>query len=380
MINILIAGDYSPKCRVSELIDNGEYEMIFGEVKKITSLMDYSVVNFESAITDGTDKPIKKYGPNLHCNVRSLDAIKWAGFDMLTLANNHFYDYGESSVEKTLCGVQKYGIDCVGAGRSLEEATRTVFKEIKGKVFAFINCCEHEFTIAKNNHGGCNPLNPIQQYYKIQEARKIADYVLVIVHGGHEMFQYPSLRMQETYRFFIDAGADVVVNHHQHCYSGYEFYNNKPIVYGLGNFCFDYAETPMEKCWYEGYFLQLVFDELSIRLQVQPYTQCKEEPTVHFLNKEDTFYREIEKINSIIANEEKLKQMIAEYYETTIKNSLFVFEPYNNRLLNVAYNRNLLPSFFRGKKILRANNYVCCESHLDKLRFALNHKLNSYSD
>lgn len=52
------------------------------------------------------------------------------------------------------------------------------------------------------------------------------------MHGGHEHYQLPSLRMQETYRFFIDAGADVVVNHHQHCFSGYEIYNNKYIFMG----------------------------------------------------------------------------------------------------------------------------------------------------
>ena len=84
-----------------------------------------------------------------------------------------------------------------------------------------------------------NPLLPIQQFYKIQEAKENADYVLVIVHGGIEHYQLPTSRMIETYRFFIDAGADAVVNHHQHCYSGYERYKSKPIIYGLGNLLFD---------------------------------------------------------------------------------------------------------------------------------------------
>ena len=42
--------------------------------------------------------------------------------------------------------------------------------------------------------------------------------------------------MKETYRFFVDCGADAVINHHQHCYSGYEYYKDKFICYGLGNF------------------------------------------------------------------------------------------------------------------------------------------------
>ena len=97
-----------------------------------------------------------------------------------------------------------------------------MYKRKDGETLAIINCCEHEFSIADDDSAGANPLNPIQQYYKIKEARLNADYVLVIVHGGHEMYQLPSLRMVDTYRFFIDAGADAVVNHHQHCFSGYE--------------------------------------------------------------------------------------------------------------------------------------------------------------
>ena len=63
------------------------------------------------------------------------------------------------------------GIDYVGAGTNLKDASNTLFKTVKGKTFAFINCCEHEFSIASDETAGSNPLNPIQQYYKIQEAK-----------------------------------------------------------------------------------------------------------------------------------------------------------------------------------------------------------------
>ena len=141
--------------------------------------------------------------------------------------------------------------DFVGGGNSLRQASETLYKSIDGHTLAVINCCEHEFSIATETSSGANPLNPIQQYYKIQEARKNADYVLVIVHGGHEHYQLPSPRMKETYRFFVDAGADAVVNHHQHCYSGYEVYNGKPIFYGIGNFLFD-REGVRNSIWNEG--------------------------------------------------------------------------------------------------------------------------------
>ena len=141
-----------------------------------------------------------------------------------------------------------------------------LYKEIGDKKLAVINCCEHEFSIATETTAGSNPLNPISQYYAIKEAKEKADYVLVIVHGGHEHYQLPSTRMQETYRFFIDVGADAVVNHHQHCYSGYEYYNGKPIMYGLGNFCFDEG-LKKTKQWHEGYIVEISFTEFFNKIQ-----------------------------------------------------------------------------------------------------------------
>ena len=85
---------------------------------------------------------------------------------------------------------------------------------------AIINCCEQEWSIVTNTHPGSNPLDPIAQYYTINEARRNADFVIVIVHGGIEHFQLPTPELKKIHRFFIDSGADAVINHHQHCYSG----------------------------------------------------------------------------------------------------------------------------------------------------------------
>ena len=186
MINILITGDYSPQHRVTAAIEKGEWENIFGEVRVLTSQMDYSVTNFESTVADVTDIPIRKCGPHLHCTERSLEALQWAGFNMVTLANNHFYDYGDSSVRKSLKAISLNKFDHVGGGINMADAKSIFYKEIKQRRFAFINCCEHEFSIATEKHGGSNPLNPIQQYYQIKEAKENADYCIVIIHGGHE--------------------------------------------------------------------------------------------------------------------------------------------------------------------------------------------------
>ena len=129
-------------------------------------------------------------------------------------------DFGTVGVQNTLQAVDAVGLDHMGGGMNLSDASAVLYKEIKGVKIAFVNCCEHEFSIATDTSAGANPLNVVQLWYTIREAKSVANKVIVIVHGGHELFQLPSPRMQETYRFFVDAGASAVINHHQHCYSG----------------------------------------------------------------------------------------------------------------------------------------------------------------
>lgn len=374
MIRILVTGDYSPMNRVAEVIENEDWDSIFHEVKLLTKQMDYSITNFESSVADNSDYPIAKSGPCLHCSVKAVQALSWSGFNMVTLANNHFFDYGQSSIEKSISAFISNHLEYVGGGRNLAEAAGTVYKTIQSKSFAFINCCEHEFSIASDSHGGCNPLNPILQYYKIKEAKKKADYCIVIVHGGHEQIQLPSLRMKETYRFFIDAGADVVINHHQHCYSGHEIHNGKPIFYGIGNLCFDKGLCSLNG-WHEGFAVELQFDDNEIVPVLHPYIQCKDEVTIKFLKEKKNFESHITSLNQIIANDEKLKYFIEKEYDKTARGYMSIFEPYNGRCLYAAWYRRWLPSFFRGRKCLRTLNYVLCESHLDRLRYVISRKL-----
>ncbi|MBQ8413439.1 MAG: CapA family protein, partial [Lachnospiraceae bacterium] len=214
-MKVILAGDFCDSARVSGIIERNQYETLFASVRDIIKSVDFSFVNFEFPVVAKEGKPIPKCGPNLKGQPKAVDAIKYAGFNCCTLANNHILDQGEECLKDTKSRIEAVGIKTVGAGSNLTEASEILYLHKDGQKLAVINCCEHEFTIAMDTRAGANPLNPIQQFYKIQEARQNADYVLVIVHGGHEHYQLPSPRMKETYRFFVDAGADAVVNHHQ---------------------------------------------------------------------------------------------------------------------------------------------------------------------
>lgn len=370
-MNILIAGDFAPMSRLGILLDDKRFSEVFPkDLRDIIQKVDFSFVNFESPIAEENFKPIPKCGPNLRCSKEAVAAVKYAGFTGVTMANNHILDYGAKGLHKSVEYCRKQGLDVVGVGNNLTEAGEVLYLEKDGKRLAVINCCEHEFSIATDTEAGANPLNPIRQFYAIQEAKSNADYILVIVHGGHEHYQLPSPRMQETYRFFIDTGADAVINHHQHCYSGYEIYHDKPIFYGLGNFCFD--EDGMRECfWNEGYMVKLEFGNDNIDYELIPYTQCNETASVDLVQDKTIFSKDIAKLNETICNPLLLKEASERYYESTIGVYNSLIQPYNNRVFNKLFSMKILPSLFSNDKKIKLLNNINCESHLDRFIFAL---------
>lgn len=368
-MKILITGDYCPWERVAERFAQGDYGVL-DAIKPIFAHVDYSIVNLECPIVRGGEKPIVKNGPNLHADTRALEALKGVGVSCVTLANNHFRDFGDEGVLNTLSELSAYGIDYVGGGANLSDAAAVLYKKIGKETLAIVNCCEHEFSIATEGHCGSNPLNPIQQYYAIQEAKKKADYVLVIVHGGVEHYQLPTPRMQETYQFFIDSGADAVINHHQHCYSGYEIYQGKPIFYGLGNLCFDRSKR--NSSWNEGFILELTLSKSTFDYRFIPYHQCDDDPKVVLYNNDEQkeFEKEIEELNAVIANPAELQTRYNKLLADTRRRYRFILEPYHSRFAKYLYRKHLLPSFMQRKYIL-INNMIQCESHRERLMDAL---------
>ena len=375
MTDIIIAGDLCPKNRVASLFGYSQYSDVLSEVKPIVENVDYSIVNLEAPIVRGEGTPIPKSGPNLKCAPNVVEAIRYAGFEGVTLANNHFRDYGDEGAQTTINELEKANLDYVGAGKGPGNAARILYKEIGGQTFAFINCCEHEFSVTTDEHQtGCNGLDVISQYHAILEAKEKAQYVIVIVHGGIEMYQLPTPRMVRTYRFFIEVGADVVVNHHQHCYSGYEYYKGKPIIYGLGNFCFDWKGKTND-IWFNGYMAQLSFNDANVSFMPIPYRQCDDTPAVRLsVVDKPLFEQRIQELCSIISDEKLLAAEYEKFLQTTWKNYDLI-SPYANRYLNWLYKKGYLPSIIPKKKIYGILNAIRCESQQERLLDALNKKL-----
>ncbi|WP_346709387.1 CapA family protein [Phocaeicola salanitronis] len=373
-MKVIVAGDYCANLRIKDAIVKGQQASIWNDIPPILKAADYAIANFEFPVIGPSNKPIPKCGPTLGGDPSAVDAIAQAGFNIVTIANNHILDHGEESMKYTINLLKENGLKVVGVGENIEQASLPLIVHKDGNErLGIINCCEHEFSIASETQAGACPLNPIQQWYEIKELRNEVDYILVIVHGGHEHYQLPSPRMKETYRFFIDAGADAVVNHHQHCYSGYEIYNGKPIFYGLGNFLFDHPT--LRNCrWNEGFFVELDFLKgKTPQHELYPYTQCNDLPEVKLMQGKglDEFKDNIAKLNLIIADNKALKESFENFAINSSTSYKAIFEPYSWRPLSALYWRHMLPSFLTQNKKYRIMNYLNCESHLDRLRYII---------
>lgn len=368
MTKILIAGDFCPWHRVAQRIETPEATRILSPFADVIRASDYAAVNLECPITEEhAPEGIQKMGPVLHCRPTTAELLREAGFTLVTLANNHFYDCGQRGVETTIDRCRAAGLDTVGGGKTRAEAERTLIRKVKDVTVAFINVCESEFSIACDNRGGSAPLDPITAFHRIREAKQNADFVIVIAHGGHEQYPLPSERMQRTFRFFADAGADAVLNHHQHCFSGYEIYNGIPIFYGLGNFCFDWPGVH-SPAWHEGYAVTLDLQAgHPVGFTLQPYVQCLEDACVRPMNEKErtAFDSRIDRYNAIIASPDELAKAFDRLAST--QRPLWAFAPYDNRYLAALYARRLFPGFIGRKKKLRILNMLRCEAHRELL-------------
>lgn len=204
---------------------------------------DISVVNNEFVYEDG-ETPLAGKTYTFGAATENVKLLKIFSADLVTLANNHVYDYGEEGLISTLDTLDGAEIPYVGAGRNLEEASAIKYFVVKGRKIAFVSATEIEkfakYTkeATENSPGVIKTIDTSLFCSVIAEAKANADYVVACVHWGIEGkndFEAEQRRMAEDY---VKAGADVVIGGHPHRLQGVEFIEDTPIAYSLGNFWF----------------------------------------------------------------------------------------------------------------------------------------------
>lgn len=198
--------------------------------------------------------PMAGKGYTFRAKPKNVSILKTLGVDVVTLANNHVYDYGKDAFLDTLDTLKGAGIDYVGAGRNRKEAMTSVYYTINGITVALVDASRAEKTVltqeAREDSPGILRCYDTKLFVQeIRAAKKKADFVVCCVHWGTE-YSYTLEKVQRsTARDYINAGADVIVGTHTHCLQGIEYYKGVPVFYSLGNFWFN--EKELKTCLLE---------------------------------------------------------------------------------------------------------------------------------
>ena len=270
-MRIVIGGDVSIN-EFDEIFAQGETDKAFDKgLQALFHSSDEVIVNLECAVTDNAS-PIRKFGPNLKAPFGTGEVLKAAGVTICTLSNNHIFDYGKAGVRDTLTELTRCGLRYTGYGKNRMDARKNLIVERKDKKIAIINICEHEYSYALENREGAREYDMYDTSDDIVTAKKTADYVIVIYHGGKEYCRYPSPRLLKLCRSMVHHGADVVLCQHSHCIGCYEQYQGSHIVYGQGNFYFaeDIQDREKAEMWNTGLAVVLDIDEKGLNFSLEP--------------------------------------------------------------------------------------------------------------
>ena len=217
--------------------------VLSSDILKLMKDSDLMVANSEFTVSNrGSKLPNKLY--TFRAKPERLSIYSEMGVDMVTLANNHVYDYGDEAFLDMLDSFDEYKIPHIGAGHNISEAKKPYYFIINGYKFAFVSATRAEKYImtpgaTEDSLGVFRCYDPTQLINTIKDLRLENDYVIPIVHFGKEDSHELEDEQVSSAKAYIDAGADVVVGHHAHTLQGVEIYNDKPIIYNLGNFLFN---------------------------------------------------------------------------------------------------------------------------------------------
>lgn len=177
-------------------------------------------------------------------NPERVNHIKEMGADIVSLANNHAYDYGADAFADTLQTLKNGDMPYIGGGKDIKEASKPFYFIVNGRKYGFSAATRAEKNIrtpeaTEVSSGVMRTYDSAKYLEVIKSAEKECDYNIVYVHWGAENFHHIEDGLYEMGADYIDAGADIVVGAHAHVLQGIQYYKDIPIVYNLGNFLFN---------------------------------------------------------------------------------------------------------------------------------------------
>lgn len=206
---------------------------------------DIFMINNEFTFTSrGTPTVNKKF--TFRADPGNVSMYEEMGVDIVSVANNHIYDYGEISLLDTLDTLEQAEIPYVGAGRNLQEAMTPVYYIANGMKIAFVSATQIERNgtpdtkeATQDSAGVLRCMNPDNLLLTIEEAKKNSDYVILYIHWGTESQEAIDWLQEQQAPIYAQAGVDLIIGDHPHCLQKMDSVEGVPVIYSLGNFWFN---------------------------------------------------------------------------------------------------------------------------------------------
>lgn len=367
---VVIGGDFCPVGKqVLELCTEGNVEELFGDLQQCFYFADFSIINLEAPFV--TKKaPIVKTGNNFSLHPNCINVLKKAKVKCLNLANNHILDHGESGFSETLEVCRKNGMQWLGVGGDLSEAGEPLIVSVNGLRLAFISMADHEFSLATDDGGGANPVDPIAFVRVVRRYRGCYERLIVLIHGGAEHYPYPSPQMQKLSRFVVEEGANAVVWQHSHCPGCIEWYQGTPIVYGQGNLIADSSQVSFKNLeWYKGFLVKLIVRSESIELIKVPYMRLYGQDGIRRMTEGELkdFNNEIEERSENILKKNFIANSWAKFCLSRKNTYMSILRGYGPFLKRVNARLNLVEKMYSKDDFAALLNVVRCQIHKEQL-------------
>jgi poly-gamma-glutamate capsule biosynthesis protein CapA/YwtB (metallophosphatase superfamily) len=242
LITIAAVGDMMLGGSAQSTMEQQGYDYPFATTRHILEAAHLTIGNLETPLTNQGAPITEKQFLFRNPPEKVAPALKRAGFDIVSLANNHTLDYGAQGLHDTLQALEQNAIRHHGAGINSTEARKPAIFELpngqKAGFLAYSCTFPEEFWATSNGAGTafCHEQHVRADVAKLAEQR--TDIIVVSFHWGAERAKELRPYQPLLAHAAIDAGADLVIGHHPHILQGVEHYRAGLILYSLGNFTF----------------------------------------------------------------------------------------------------------------------------------------------
>jgi len=247
-----LTGDVMIGREVDTVISQEGYRYVWGNVLPLLHSTDLNIVNLETTLTNSNKIVEKTF--NFKATPDKIKCLTDASVTVANLANNHILDFSEQGLIETIQTLKNAGIKYVGAGINDKEASKPVILTRNNIITGILGFTDNEPTWkAGTSSSGINYINVSSEddrkraLLSIEKLKKEVDIVVVSIHWGPNMQEFPEKYFIDFAHQMIEQGADIIHGHSAHNFQGIEVYHHKLILYDTGDFVDDYMVDPVLK-------------------------------------------------------------------------------------------------------------------------------------